>query len=191
MVSPISWGEEDSKKSGYKYTIKNYFAKRNFSGNYQDYTKGYNIFGGMSFYRENTIKPLKPFSSTIIGFNQHVTELSQIFDLSLQMAVFVAQMENQRASLVEITPRITTPTIRTSFPLYIGMGAGLGFYPWFVVRKLPLLSFNTQIFIGLRFFDLYHNLGISTEFNLRIHVPLNELTIYIESMGQLGLIFRF
>lgn len=107
------------------------------------------------------------------------------------MSAFSGQMERQGSFLLEVTPRITIPEVRTTFPLYIGLGAGIGFYPKHIVRKLPAMSLNSQFFIGLRVFDIYHNLGFSTEINLRIHFPFNELNIYLETLGQMGLIFRF
>ena len=174
-----------------RYIIDNYFSKSRSSGVYQDYSRSFTLYSGLSFYRESTVKFFKPFSSFVFGFNQKVKEIPHLGDVNLQVAIFSAKLEQQRAVLLEITPRISIPEVRTTFPLYIGLGAGFGFYPRNIVKKIPSLSLNSQFFIGLRFLDLYHNLGFSAELNLKIHSPFSELEIYLETLAQLGLIFRF
>ena len=187
-----SWGEENqTKKLGYRYIIDNYFSKRQASGVYQDYSKSFTLYSGMSFYRESTERSFKPFSSFVLGFNRRLKEIPQLGDLNLQAAVISSQMATHRAVLLEITPRLTIPEIRTAFPLYVGAGLGLGFYPRYIIREQPFLSVNSQFFIGLRFFDLYYNLGFSAELNLKIHSPFSESEIYLETLGRMGLIFRF
>ena len=189
-----SWGKEvkpEQKKSGYRYIIDNYFSKRRSSGNEGHYSRSFTLFGGSSFYRESTVKSFNPSSSFVLGFNQKVKEIPRFGDVNLQAAIFSSKMEKQRAVLLEITAQVTVPDIRSAFPLYVGLGAGLGFYPRYIVRKIPSLSANSQFFVGLRFLDLYHNLGLSMELNLRMQYPFSELEIYIETLGQLGLIFSF
>ena len=126
-----AWGTEnkteDSKKSGYRYIIDNYFSKSRSSGVYQDYSRSFTLYSGLSFYRESTVKFFKPFSSFVFGFNQKVKEIPHLGDVNLQVAIFSAKLEQQRAVLLEITPRISIPEVRTTFPLYIGLGAGFGF----------------------------------------------------------------
>ena len=135
--------------------------------------------------------PFNPFSAFTLGFDQKITEIPYFGDFRLLFSLFYAKLEKRRAVLVEITPRISVPEIQTAFPLYIGLGAGLGFYPHYIVRKIPSLSVSGQIFTGLRLLDLYHNLGFSGELNLRVHSPFNELKIYLEIFGQFGFVFSF
>lgn len=187
-----SWAEEKSeKKYGYRYIIDNYFAKRKAEGSYSNYSRNFILSLGTAFYRESTEQSFKPFSSNMLSFNQKIKEIYHFGDFNLHISLFSSQMRKQRATLIEITPRISIPEIRTAFPLYIGAGVGMGLYPYHIVRKLPSLSINSHLFIGLRFFDLYHNLGLSAEIILRVHSPLNELKIYMETLGVLGLICKF
>ena len=192
-----AWGEgenssENSEKSGYRYIIDNYFSKRRSStGAYQDYSKSFTIFGGFSFYRENSKKRFKPLSVLVLGFNQNLKRIPDFGDVNLQVAVFSSQMQGQKAVFLEIAPRISIPEILTAFPFYVGLGAGFGFYPRYIIKKIPALSVNGQFFSGFRFFDLYHNLGFSGEFNLRLDCPFSEMDIYLSALAQLGIIFRF
>ena len=192
IFSP-SWAEdsEDSQQSGYRYIVDNYFSKRQSSSAYQDYSRSFTLFSGLSFYRESTKKTFDPYSSFLLGFKQNIIEISRLGDVDLQVTVFSSKMINRRALLLEITPRISVPEVRTTFPVYVGIGTGFGFYPRYIVQKIPSFSVNCQLFAGLRFLDLYHNLGFSAELNLRMHYPFSELEIYLEALGQLGLVFRF
>lgn len=179
---------EAEKKSGYRYILKNYFSKRQ-AINY-DYSRSFALSGGLPVYRASGKKSFEPFSSLSLSFNQKVSELPDFGDFSLQVFVSSAQMEKQRAVLLELNPRISIPEIRTLFPFYLGLGAGLGFYPRHIVRQIPALSFNSQFFMGFRFLELYYNMGLFSELNLRIHYPFNESTFYLETLISLGLIFR-
>lgn len=189
IPSVSAWGEtEDSKKSGHKYTVDNIFSERQTRHNY---LKSFFLSSGISLYRESTKKSFTPFSSFVLGFNRTLGGISNFGDISLQASVFSSKMEKQKKVLLEVSPRISIPEIQTVFPVYIGFGAGLGFYPHHIIQKIPSLSASSQFFAGLRLFDLYHNLGFYTELNLRLHYPFSELEIYLEVLGHFGLIFRF
>lgn len=183
---------EKSKKSGYRYIIDNYFSKRkSHLGEYADYSNTFALLVGTSLYRESKKREFKAFSSRIISYNQKVKEIGGWGDLNLQVAIGASQMERQGAFFIEITPRITVPEVRTAFPLYLGLGVGLGFYPRYILQDQAYQSLNSQFFVGLRLFDIYHNLGLLAELNLKVHSPLSELTVYVETLAFLGLILRF
>ena len=183
--------DSSEKKSAYRYIIENYFSKRASSGAYYDYSRGFTLSSGFSMYRANRDKVFPAFSSFNLSFTQNVKEIAFFGDLNLKFSIFSAQMARQKSTVLEVTPFITIPEIRTAFPFYLGMGFGFGFYPRNLIQQLPAFSVNTQLFLGFRFFEIYHNLGCFTELNLRIHYPFSELTVYLETLAQLGLIFRF
>ncbi len=180
-----------SKTEGYKYTVDNYFSNRPSSRSYSDSSRIFVLSGGASFYRESAKQSFGPLSSFVLGFNQVLREIKDFGDISLQVSVFSSKMAKQNSALLEIASRLSMPPARLAFPLYVGLGAGLGFYPYYIVKKIPSLSVSAQFFAGFRFFDLYHNLGLSAELNLQMRCPFNEMEIYIETFGQGGLIFSF
>ncbi len=180
--------QDSTSESGYGYIIEKYFSKKNRT----EYSKRFSLFSGISFYRESAKIPFNPFSSFVLGFNQRIEELPQWgADISLQVSLFSTHMARQKSALLEISPRISFPEVQSAFPLYVGCGAGMGFHPRYIVRKISAMSFNSQFFMGLRFIDFYYNLGFFTEFNLRMHYPLSELEIYLETFGHLGITFGF
>ena len=183
--------DDSEKKSGYRYIVENYFSKRASLGSYYDYDRAFTLSSGTSVYRANKDKTFKPFSSFNLSFTQVFKEITFLGDLNLKFSIFSSQMSKQESTLLEVTPFITIPEIRTSFPFYIGMGLGLGFYPRYLIKQLPAISVNTQFFFGFRFLEIYHNIGFFTELNLRIQYPFSELKTYLETVAQFGLIFRF
>ncbi len=189
QVFEESSNNEEQKKSGYKYIIENYFSKQRHSS--YSYSRSFTFYSGISFYREGTSKTFKPFSSFIVGFNQKVTDISYLGDLNLQWSVFSTRLERHRVFFLEVTPRISFPEVQAAFPLYIGLGAGVGFYPRYLVRKVASVSLNGQVFMGFRLLELYHNLGFSSEINLKMYHPFSETSNYLDVLCQMGLIFSF
>ena len=183
--------DNTEKKSGYRYIIDNYFSKRSSSGNYYNYSRGFSLSSGLSMFRATKDKTFKSFSSLNLSFTQNIKEIDFLGDLNLKVSIFSSQMARQKATLLEITPFLTVPEIRTTFPFYIGLGFGFGFYPRYLITSLPIFSVNSQFFFGFRFLEIYHNVGFFTELNLRIQYPFSELKAYLETLAQAGLIFRF
>ena len=179
-------------KSGYTYVLKNYFTSRrpNFFS-HKGSPRNLSLYMGSSFFGETKDKTLPAFSSFIFGFNQRIKEIPTIGDLNLQIGIQSIKLETHRGILVEITPRFTLPDIRSGFPIYVGAGGGFGLFPRHVVKGLPSLSFNAQIFTGIRLLDLYYNLGVTGEINLKMQVPFNDLKTYLELFASLGFVFSF
>ena len=177
-----SFAEE--KKSGYRYIIDNYFSKRQSAY----YSRSFSLSAAFSLYREGQ-RHFKPFSSWALKFNQDIKKISSFGQLNLEAGLFFSKPE--KPVLLELSPRIIIPETSSAFPLYLGLGAGLGFYPSYIAKKIPFLSASGQFLIGLRLLELYYNLGLSAELNLRIHYPFNESEVYVERLGQIGLVFQF
>ena len=177
-----------TKESGYQYDVEGYLSK---VGSSEDaYSRNFTFYGAVSFYRESTDKSFEPFSAFAVGLNQQIREIPYLGDLNVQFSVFSAQLKERRSIILEITPRISFPEVKTDFPVYTGLGVGLGFYP-VLPQKEILFICKWPVFVGLRLHELYHNLGLSTELNLKVHSPFNESTIYLELLGQLGLVLDF
>ena len=189
-----SSSSEENKKSGYRYLIKNYFSK-NRSDDFRAAGRNFVLFGGLSFYKERGggEKALSSFSSFSFGFNQQIKELSRFGDIGLQAEVFFSRRSKggKRDVILEFTPRISIPEVRTSFPVYIGLGWGLGFYPFYILEEEPFFSMSWQFFSGLRFLEIYHNIGLTAELNLRLHFPFNDRKREIDFSGRAGFAFRF
>ena len=188
FFSPTWGGEKPSEKSGYRYIIENYFSKRTASSHY---TRSFSVYSGLSFYRESSVKSLPPFSSFVFGFHQKVKEIKEFGDINIKFSFSSQQLDKQNAFLWEFMPQLSFPDLRSAFPLYLGLGAGFGLYPRNIIRKKPSLSLSSEFFVGLRFLNLYHNFGLSSEISLRMQIPFQEWEIYLESLARLALVFCF
>ena len=200
VFPPLVYGEAPARdgenKSGYRYLIKNYFSKKRTQDSGWGKSRDFVLFGGLSFYREREgdAKALPAFSSFSFGFHQRMRELANFGDIGLQAEVFFSKPgpdKEDRDVILEFAPRISIPEIRTAFPFYIGSGFGLGFYPFYILKKKPFFSMSWQFFAGLRFLEIYHNIGLAGELNLRLHFPFNERKREIDFSARTGFAFRF
>ena len=185
--------------SGWRY-VKNYFSSSDSSGGgggggnpgLPADERVFLLDGGVSFYRESADKALPRFSSLAFSFNQNLREIPNFASWDLRTGVFWTQLNKSKKDiLIEVASRLSLPETRSTFPVYVGLGLGLGFYPRYIIQDISPLSFSGQLFSGLRFFNVYHNVGFSSELNLRLHVPLHEGDPYLEAYGLFGLIFCF
>lgn len=99
-------------------------------------------------------------------------------------------IDDDRLLKFSIMPLWTLPLVETGFPLYFGLGTGLGIF-FKQVDQESNLSFDYQLVLGLRAPNFYGNVGPVVEFGMKNH-------LHILSDGQLnataltvGLIFSF
>lgn len=177
------------KPFGYKYVIDKFFSKR--QSQFAD-LKNVFLYTAVSIHRENTIQSFYPFSSFTIGYKQNIKEIYNIGDIFLKTSLSSLRLKKKKLVLLEFMPQISFPEIRTIFPVYVGMGAGLGFFPYNVVKKQAFLNVSTEFFLGLRLLHLYHNLGLATEMHLKLYTPIDdELNIYLEVLVHAAMVFSF
>jgi len=100
------------------------------------------------------------------------------------------KIEDRIPRKISILPLITFPRAETKFPLYFGFGAGIGVL-FNQLRAESDLSFDYQLVGGLRFLDVFNQIGFFAEFAMKNH-------LFILSDGQLngtalntGVVFTF
>lgn len=100
------------------------------------------------------------------------------------------QIDDDRLLKMSLMPLWTFPMVETKFPLYFGIGAGLGVF-FKQVEQESNISLDYQLVTGLRFPDLLENAGFVVEFGMKNHV-------HVLSDGQLnatalsiGVVFSF
>lgn len=111
-------------------------------------------------------------------------------DLAIRLDFNEYNVNEARAVKFSIIPMLTFPMVESNFPLYFGLGAGLGVFFQQVVNESSL-SFDYQLVMGARFVNLFSSTGLFIEYGLKNH-------IHILSDGQLnstvltgGLVFSF
>lgn len=179
-----------SGSEGKSYTSS---VKRYFSGSGASDQRSMVLYLGSSIYSDNAVKNFKrkPLSSWVLGFQQQIKEISGLGDFNLKTELQNFRLTTGRATQINITPVFSLPESENGFPVYVGLGAGLGFYPYHILKGNPFFSLNTQFFTGLRLTNLYENLGLHVELALYMHIPFQDKRLYMDTIASLGVIFSF
>ena len=114
----------------------------------------------------------KDIGSTTFGltyrFDQWYTT-----DLSIRVDFNEYNIDGKRPQKLSFMPVITFPEAASQFPLYFGMGAGLGVF-FKQLSAESSLSFDYQLIVGIRFFDVFENTGFFLESGLKNHLQLTD-----------------
>ena len=124
------------------------------------------------------------------GVNYRVGEWYNSMDLNLRIEYADYKVGGESPTKLSFLPLITFPDAGSRFPLYFGMGAGLGIFMKQTNSK-SALTLDYQLVAGARFFNVFENTGFFLEAGLK-----NSL--FLLSTGQLngtfiatGLVFTF
>lgn len=113
------------------------------------------------------------------------------FDLSFRMDFNDYRLVgDDRASKLSLLPLLTFPQANRNFPLYFGIGAGLGVF-FEQVNRESNISFDYQLVMGLRFQDLIENIGFFTELALKNHLHLTTVGQFNGTALTAGVVFSF
>lgn len=93
------------------------------------------------------------------------------FDLNLRGDFNEFLLDDFRATKLSFLVLLTFPRTETRFPIYFGIGAGPGIF-FSQSEGESNLSLDYQLVTGIRFLDLYENLGAFVEFGLKNHLHL-------------------
>ena len=114
------------------------------------------------------------------------------FDLNLraEFSEFKVGTNEDRALKFSVLPMITFPRAETRFPVYFGLGAGLGIF-FQQAKDESNLSFDYQLVVGSRFMDVWENSGLFVEYGLKNHLLLLTDGQLNGSVLSAGAIFTF
>ena len=192
LLALFSFSSYSSQNTGYKNILKNYFSiRKSNTSTYYGAPRSITLLAGTSIYGETKDDEQDIFSSRVLGFSQRVKEFSTIGDLNLRIELHSVKLESQRSLRISVAPHFTLPDIRSGFPIYVGLGGGFGLFPRHILKKQPALSLNVQMLIGMRFIDVYKNVGLMVELNLKMHTPFQDMKLYMELLTNAGLVFSF
>ena len=185
--------ESTDTTSMYRYVLDNYFSKRGGAKTdyYGSFSRYFFLSSSVDFYRVKADKNFSPFSAFDLSYTQNVREISRFGDLQFRVSALSSLLEKKRVFSLELTPLLTVPEAPIRFPVYLSLGLGAGIYPLFLIESQQAFSFHGVFLAGLRFFDLYHNLGLALELQLKAYYPLELSEIYLQTNGGLHLIVRF
>ena len=107
-----------------------------------------------------------------LGVTYRIGEWQNSMDLDARVDYQTFNLQDGSASKLSFLPVIVFPDASSKFPLYFGLGAGLGVF----TKQLPgesSISFDYQLLLGARFFNIRGtNAGFFVEGGLKNHVLL-------------------
>jgi hypothetical protein len=127
---------------------------------------------------------------TNVGLTYRVEQWNNSMDLDMRVDYQEFNAAEQKESKLSLLPLITFPDASSKFPIYFGIGAGLGVFFKQVPDESPL-SFDYQLILGARFFNVYENTGFFIESGLKNHVLLLSSGQLNGTFVAAGAIFTF
>ena len=128
--------------------------------------------------------------SWMLGVTYRVGEWTNSMDLNVRVDLQRFKLDEGPATKIAFLPMITFPDASSKFPLFFGIGAGLGVFAQQISNE-SALSFDYQLVAGARFFDVYNNLGLFVEAGLKNHVLLLTDGQFNGTFVSVGSVFAF
>ena len=124
------------------------------------------------------------------GLSYKVGEWINSMDLLMRVDLSSYKLNEGSATKISFLPLITFPDVTSRFPLYFGVGAGLGVFAVQFGGKSPL-SLDYQVVAGARFFDVFKNTGFFIEAGLKNHFLLLSDGQFNGTFVSVGSVFLF
>lgn len=110
--------------------------------------------------------------------NYRLGEYPHLMDELFKVSYTEYKPADTRAAKLSVLYSVSFPESSTEFPLYFGAAGGLGIFTT-QLSGSSSISFDYQLFLGVRLFNLYENTGFYVEGGLKNHLLLT-------STGQLN-----
>lgn len=124
------------------------------------------------------------------GLTYRLYEWGHASDVLLRVDFNEYDVANERPLKMSILPMIILPDASARFPLYFGVGAGLGVF-FRQVKDESSLSFDYQLVAGARFFNVSGNTGFFIETGMKNHLLLTSTGQYNGVFLSGGALFTF
>lgn len=108
-----------------------------------------------------------------VGVTYRMYEWRNSMDLNIRIDFNEYKVADEKPLKMTLMPLLTFPDASARFPLYFGLGAGLGVFFKQLKDESPL-AFDYQLVMGARFFDVFENTGFFLEAGLKNHLLLTS-----------------
>lgn len=112
------------------------------------------------------------------------------FDVSFRMDFNEYRLLNERAVKLSLLPVLTFPQAHRGFPLYFGIGGGLGIF-FQQLNRESNVSLDYQLLAGARFNDIFENMGFFVELAMKNHLHLTSVGQFNGTALTAGAVFSF
>jgi hypothetical protein len=147
-----------------------------------------------SFFSEDTYKWGKgrrddPGQLTM-GVTYKLGEWANSADFVFKSDITTYGLTEGRAVKFSLIPAIIFPEAGSQFPLYFGIGAGLGVF-FKQIEDESSLSFDYTLIAGARFFDIWEGGGLLVETGMKNHILLLSDGQFNGVYFAVGAVFQF
>ncbi len=111
-------------------------------------------------------------------------------DRNIRIEFSEYRLANDSPRKISFLPLITFPRAETQFPLYFGLGVGLGVF-FNQISGESDLSLDYQLVTGARFYDVFGSVGFFAELGLKNHLHLLSDGQFNGSALNTGMVFTF
>lgn len=125
-----------------------------------------------------------------LGLTYKIEQFNETMDWDLRVDFSEYDIVGERPFKMSFVPMIIFPDAASKFPLYFGAGAGAGVF-FKQVKDESYLSFDYQLIMGARFFDVYNNMGFFIETGLKNHLLLLSSGQLNGTVLSIGTVFSF
>lgn len=112
------------------------------------------------------------------------------FDLNFRADFSEYKLDDKSASKLSLMPLIIFPRAETRFPVYFGVGGGLGVF-FTQIEEESNLSLDYQLLVGVRLMDLYEGVGAFLEYGMKNHLHVLSDGQFNATALNIGAIFSF
>lgn len=134
--------------------------------------------------RENDV------AKTGIDMSYRLTQEYELFDEIIRLSYNTFKPAGQNASKLSFMYGITFPDASSKFPLYFGLTAGPGIF-FKQIEGETTISFDYQMFLGLRLFNVLENTGFFVEGGIKNHMHLTSDGQLNGTYVSAGAVFTF
>jgi hypothetical protein len=132
----------------------------------------------------------KNVGSATVGVTYRVKERMDTTDFLIRIDFNEYDIDGKKPQKLSFLPMILFPEASSEFPLYFGAGLGLGVF----FKQLDAessLALDYQLIVGIRFFDVFENVGLFLESGLKNHIQLTDDGQVNSSFISTGALFTF
>ncbi len=125
-----------------------------------------------------------------VGVTYRIEKYTTLMDLNIRIEANEYEVVGEKPFKLSFMPVLTFPDAASKFPLYFGAGAGAGVF-FRQVKDESFLSFDYQLLLGARFFDIYENAGFFIETGLKNHLLITSSGQFNGVFLSAGAVFTF
>jgi len=124
------------------------------------------------------------------GFTYRLGEWVNSADFALRFDYTNFSLDEGSARKLSFSGLLSIPDSNSRFPLYFGGGAGLGIFMKQIKKESPL-SFDWSLYGGVRFLDVFENVGVMVEAGMKNHILLASDGQFNGIFVNVGTVFAF